>query len=123
MRSSPHCFRGTPDGYKGHGGRQEGTGVASQEGAHGPREEALPRPDQEVGVVGEEGPGVHRPGPLLGQDGDARDEVSAVGVVFEDAAALSSSHHHMKEDSTLTPKKRPDPLFRTVPHLTAQRQG
>jgi len=51
--------------------------------------------DQEVGVIGQEGPGVHRDGPRLGQGGQAGDEVGAVGVVPEDGAPLPALHHHV----------------------------
>jgi hypothetical protein len=48
-------------------------------------------------VVREEGPGVDRERPLLGQAGEAGDEVGPVGVLPEDRAPFEAAHHHMVE--------------------------
>ena len=54
-------------------------------------------PDQQVGVVREEGPGVD-PEARCGHQGlQAADEIRPVGVILEDAPALESPHHHVVE--------------------------
>ena len=48
-------------------------------------------------MVRKEGPGVHGPGPRLGQGRHAGDEVFTVGIVPEDHAAFEPPHHHVVE--------------------------
>ena len=48
-------------------------------------------------MVRQEGPGVHGPGPRLGQGRHAGDEVFTVGIVPEDHAAFEPPHHHVVE--------------------------
>jgi len=50
-----------------------------------------------MGMVREQGPGVNRPRPHLGQGGQADDEVGAVLAIPEDGAALEAPHHHVVE--------------------------
>ena len=52
----------------------EGPRVPREETAHAPGEGAMPRPEQEVRVVREQGPGVDGERPTLRQRRDARDE-------------------------------------------------
>jgi len=77
----------------------EGPGVAGEECAHTASEGPLPRPEQEVRVVREQGPGVHGEGSRLDQSPHPGAEIAPIGVVPEDAAALESSHHHVVEDA------------------------
>jgi hypothetical protein len=58
----------------------EGPGIAGEERAHGPCQGTAPRTYEEVGMIGEEGPGACRQGTLLRRVGQAGDEVRAVGV-------------------------------------------
>jgi len=46
-------------------------------------------------VVGEEGPGEDRAGPLLRHAGEAGDEVRTIRVVAEDGPALEAAHPDM----------------------------
>ena len=66
----------------------EGPRVARKEGAHAPRERPVPRPDQEVRMVREQGPGVDRPGPGLAEGPHAGNEVGPVGVVAEEGCPV-----------------------------------
>jgi len=71
----------------------EGPRVPREETAHAPGEGPMPRPEQEVGVVREEGPGADGSGALLHQPGEVGDEGRAVRVVPDDDAPLNPSHH------------------------------
>jgi len=73
----------------------EGPGVAGQERPHGPREGALAGANEQVEVIGQEGPGVDRQCPRLGQGRQAVEEVSAIS---EDGPALDPAHHDMVQD-------------------------
>ncbi len=73
----------------------EGPGVACEETPHAPGERARPRADQQVSVVGKEGPGVHGEGPLLGQLREAVNEVGPAGVIAEDDPWLQPAHHNV----------------------------
>jgi hypothetical protein len=75
----------------------EGPGVPAEEGPHRPGEGAGPCPHQEVGVIGEQGPGEHGDGPSLGQALEPAEEFRAVRVVAEDHLPVEASHHHMVE--------------------------
>ena len=57
----------------------------------------MPGPDEKVGMVREQSPGVDGPGPGLCEKRQARDEVVPVGVVAEDGRPLDSPHHDMVE--------------------------
>jgi hypothetical protein len=61
-----------------------GPRIPRQERAHAAGEGAAPRADQAVDVVRGQGPGGAGEGPLLRQDGEAGEEVDAVGVIPED---------------------------------------
>jgi hypothetical protein len=80
---------------------QRGTGgipggwTPGRPGSFAAREGPPPGADQEMRMVREEGPGIHRPGPLLRQRGQARDEVRPVGVVPEERGPLDPPHHHV----------------------------
>ena len=76
----------------------EGPGVAREEGPHAARERPAPRPDQEVGMVREQRPGVDGEGPRLREGRQAGDEVGPVGVVAEEGRPLDPPHHHVVED-------------------------
>ena len=73
----------------------EGAGVAREEGPHAPGERARARPHEEMGVVGEEGPGEDGPGALRRHAGEAGDEVRTIRVVAEDGPALEAAHPDM----------------------------
>jgi len=68
----------------------EGPGVPCEEGPEAAVQGAGARPDQEMGVIREQGPGVHREGARLRQRGQAGDEVRAVGVGADDLGSLGS---------------------------------
>jgi hypothetical protein len=57
----------------------------------------VPRPDQEVGTIGQQGPSVDRPGFGLHQGGQAGDKVRVVRVLPEDDAPLEPPHHDVAE--------------------------
>ena len=73
----------------------EGPGVAGEQGAHAAGEGPGPGPDQEVGVIREERPGVDGPGARLRQGSEPGDEVGAIGVIPEDDCPLDPAHHDM----------------------------
>ena len=75
----------------------EGAGIAGEEGPHAARQGTRPRPDEEMGMVRQEGPGIHGPGPPLGQGAAPGEKVRPVRVVAEDRGALDPPHHHMVE--------------------------
>lgn len=56
-------------------------------------------PDEEGGVIREEGPGIHREGAGLRQHREAGHAVHPVRVVRDDHLAGESSHHAMVEDA------------------------
>ena len=55
------------------------------------------RPDQEVGVIREQGPRAHREGPRLGQARKPAHELGAVYVVAGDCAPIEAPRHHVVE--------------------------
>ena len=55
----------------------------------------MPRPDQEMGMVGQEGPGEDGERARLGEGGHAGDEVGAIAVIPEQGGPLDPPHHHM----------------------------
>jgi len=73
----------------------ERPGVSGEEGAHAARERPTPRPDQEMGVVGQEGPGGDGEGAGLGEGGHAGDEVGAIDVIPEQGCPFDPPHHQM----------------------------
>jgi len=75
----------------------EGTRVSGEEAAHAPAERPGPSPDEEVGVVREEGPGVDGEGPRRRERPEARDEIGPVPVVPEDPAAFQPTEHDVVE--------------------------
>ena len=75
----------------------EGPGVPREQGPHAAREGPLPGPDQEVRMIGQEGPGINRPGAVLHQGGQARREVGPVPVVAEERSPLNPAHHDVVE--------------------------
>ena len=56
-------------------------------------------PDEAVGVIREEGPGVDSEGLRLGQGREAPDEVPPVGVVAKDRPPFDPAHHDVVEDA------------------------
>ena len=66
-----------------------------EEGAHVARERPASRPDQQVGVIGYKHPGVDRPGPRLGERGQAGADFRAVGIVADDGRPLDPPHYHV----------------------------
>ena len=77
----------------------EGPCVASQQGAHRPREGPLPRPDEQVHVIGEHRPRVDGPRPGRGEGRQSGDELAAIPVIAEDRPALDAPHHHVVQDT------------------------
>ncbi len=77
----------------------EGARIAGEQRTHAARKRPLPRPGEEVGVIGEEGPSVDGEAGRVNQSRQPADEVGPVCVVPKDGAALESSHHHVVEDS------------------------
>ena len=58
----------------------------------------MPRPDQQVRMVREQRPGVHRECSRVRQGPQAGDENGPVGVVAEEGRPLDPPHHHVVED-------------------------
>ncbi len=77
----------------------EGAGVPREEGAHGVGQRARPRPDQQVEVVWEEGPGEDGDRARRGPGGQPLDEIGAIRVVPKDRSALDPARHHVVEDA------------------------
>jgi len=77
----------------------EGPGVAGEERAHAPGQRARPGPHQEVGVIREQGPGVHREGARVRERREPAEEGLAVRVVGKDHAPFQAAHHHVVEGS------------------------
>jgi hypothetical protein len=75
----------------------EGARVASEEGSHHAGQGPRPSPDEEVGMVREERPGVDREAALRHRVGKAIEEVSTVGIPPEDGRLFNPPHHHMVE--------------------------
>ncbi len=75
----------------------ERPGVAGEQAPHGPGQGAGARPEGEVGVIGQEGPGVDGEHPLLRQRGQAGDAVRPVRIIPEAGRALDPPHHHVVE--------------------------
>ena len=76
----------------------EGPGIAREERAHAARQGPPPCPEQEVGMVREEGPGIHGEAGCLHQRPDPGAEVAPISVVPENGSALEAAHHHVVED-------------------------
>jgi hypothetical protein len=75
----------------------ERPGIAREETPHAAGQRAGPGPDQQVGMIREERPGVDRPGALRRQSGHAGHEVGAVRVVAEERGPLNPPHHDVME--------------------------
>ena len=73
----------------------ERPGVSGEEGAHAARERPTPRPDQEMGVVGQEGPGGDGERSGVNQRGDPGHERVAIDVIPENGCPLDPPHHDM----------------------------
>ena len=71
--------------------------IPREERPHAAGQGALSRPEQQMGVVREQGPRVHGERPVLRQRGEAADEVGAVRIVPEEGGPLDSPHHHVVE--------------------------
>jgi hypothetical protein len=101
-----HTVGGTHEVFRPETGRWpgwkmaavQGAGVAGEARAHTPGERTIARPDQEMGVVRQEGSGVDSEGSLLRQAGEARREVGAVLLVPEEARALDPPSHYVVQD-------------------------
>jgi hypothetical protein len=73
----------------------EGPGVSREEPSHGRRQGPFPCPDQEMNVIGQEGPGDDRE-TSLGSDGrEAVGPILPIGVIGEDGSSFDSPHHDM----------------------------
>jgi hypothetical protein len=75
----------------------EGPSVPRQKGAHAAGQGPRPGADQQMGMIGEERPGIDDPGSRLGEGFQTRDEIAAVGVVPKDSRPLDPPHHHMMQ--------------------------
>jgi len=73
--------------------------VAGEERAHRPHKWTRASTNQEVGMVGQECPGVHADGAGLGQRRQTPNEVGPILVIPEDRASFEPSHHHVVEDA------------------------
>ena len=69
-----------------------------EERPHAPGEGTAPGPDQEVNVVGQKRPRVHRKRPGLCLGREASHEVGPVAVVLEDGPTFDPPHHHVVQD-------------------------
>ncbi len=82
-------------------------------------------------MVGQERPGVDRPGPGLHQGGQAGDEVRPIPVLPEEGGALDPPHHHVvqgrrgiqarlaghgRQDTTIRRPEMQRPPLHYVPH-------
>ncbi len=76
----------------------EGARVAREERTHAPGQRALPRPDQEVGVVREQGPRVDDEPARVRKSRKARKEIGSVLRVPKDGSPFDPSHHHVVQD-------------------------
>jgi hypothetical protein len=77
----------------------KGAGIPSEEAPHGSAERPGPRPDEEMGVVWQEGPSVDGESLGLRERREARDEVGPIPVVAEDRAALQAADHDVMKDA------------------------
>ena len=77
----------------------EASGVTGEPRPHGSGKRPGTSPEQEMGVIREQGPGIDGEPTLLRQGGEPRDEVGAVRIAAEDYLAVEAPHHHMVEDS------------------------
>jgi hypothetical protein len=75
----------------------EGARVAREERSHHAGQGPRPSPDEEVGVVREECPGVDREAALRHRLGKPIEEVGPVGIPPKDGRLLNPPHHHMVE--------------------------
>jgi len=73
----------------------ERPGVPGEEGAHTARERPTPRPDQEMGVVGQEGPGGDGERSGVRQRGDPSHEFISIDVIPEKGCPLDPPHRDM----------------------------
>jgi hypothetical protein len=72
--------------------------VAREERPHAPGQRAIPRADEEVEVIRQEGPRVDGEGARLRETRQASDEVIPVAIIPEDELPIESSRHHMVQD-------------------------
>ena len=77
----------------------EGPGVPGEEGAHAPGQGAGARPDQEMEMVGQEGPCVDSWPPGLDQARQPAHEIIPIPVVPENRLPIETPGHHMVEDA------------------------
>ena len=75
----------------------EGDRVAGQEAPHHRREPDRAGPEEHVGVIREERPGVHRGSRGLDQRREPGDERLAVRIIADDAAPVQPTDHHVVE--------------------------
>ena len=73
----------------------EGDGIARQELAHQCREPGRAAAQQQVGVIGQETPGVNGGARAPHAVGHARHEVLPIGGCQEELSALDPAHHHV----------------------------
>lgn len=76
----------------------EGSCIPCKQRSHSAGEWLTLCPDQEVGVVGQQSPGVDPDGLGQGQVRKAADEVVPIAIVPEDGTALDPPHHNMVQD-------------------------
>ena len=77
----------------------EGACIPGEERTHHPRQRASPRSDQEMGVIGKQRPGVHRPEVGLREGGDACRKVVPIVIVAKEGLLSDRPHHHVVQGS------------------------
>ena len=75
----------------------EGPRIAREERAHHAREGTQAGPDQEVGVIRQEGPGVDGHVVRLRQAGQAAYKVLSVQIIPKNSTAFDAPHHYMMQ--------------------------
>ena len=64
---------------------------------HAPGQRTLARAHEQVRMIGEQGPGIDRPGLEFCQAGRAGEKVGAAPIVAEEGGALNPAHHDVVE--------------------------
>jgi len=73
----------------------ETAGVPCEEASHDRRQRPLPRPDQEVNMIGEQRPRQYREPSLRSDRCQPVDPILPIHVISKDGSSLDSPHHDM----------------------------
>jgi hypothetical protein len=77
----------------------EDTGIPCEKGPHDAGQGAGSGPNQEMGVVGQEGPGIDGQARSRGKGRKTLNEVIPVTVISKDGPAFDAPHHDMVQDT------------------------